>query len=132
MVVTLPDQVKETLDEPVFAHLATLDEDGWPQVSAMWVMRDGEHIVFNTAQGRRKWRNMQRDPRVAVSLSPKAEPYTNHSIQGKVVEMRTSDGREVIDALANKYLGVDEYEWMQPGMVRVTVVVEPTRVASNR
>jgi hypothetical protein len=59
------------------------------------------------------------------------EPYSNYSIQGQVIEMRTSDGVDVIDALAQKYLGVEEYEWLQPGDIRVTIIVEPTRIASN-
>ena len=75
---------------------------------------------------------MKRDPRVAISISRLEEPYENYSIQGRVMEMRTSDGVAVIDALARKYLrGLDHYPWLTPGMVRVTIIVEPTRVASN-
>jgi PPOX class probable F420-dependent enzyme len=128
----LPERLQELLDGPTFAHLTTVDPDGSPQASAMWIMRDGHQIVFNTAEGRRKWRNMKADPRVAVSISDPDEPYRNYSIQGRVVEMRTSDGVEVIDTMAKKYLGVEKYEWLRPGMVRVTVIVEPTRIASNR
>lgn len=131
MPVPLPEDLREVLDARSFAHLTTLDPDGFPQASAMWVMRDGDRIVFNTQQGRRKWRNMRNDPRVAVSISPQDEPYRNYSIQGRVVEMRTADGKEIIDRLAHKYLGVDEYEWLRPGDVRVTVIVEPTRIAAN-
>ncbi|MEA2057911.1 MAG: PPOX class F420-dependent oxidoreductase, partial [Actinomycetota bacterium] len=115
-----------------FAHLTTLDPDGSPQSTAMWITRDGDRIVFNTAQGRRKWRNLNRDPRVAISISSPGEPYRNWSIQGRVVEMRTSDGVAVIDRLAEKYLGEPKYPWLTPGMVRVTVIVEPTRIAANR
>jgi PPOX class probable F420-dependent enzyme len=131
MAVALPDDLRDVLDGRAFAHLTTLDPDGAPQATAMWVMRDGDHIVFNTLQGRRKWKNMRSDPRVAVSVSPPDEPYRNYSIQGRVVEMRTSDGKEIIDRLANKYRGVPEYEWLRPGDVRVTVLVEPTRIATN-
>lgn len=129
--VLLPERLKEILDGPTFSQLTTLDPDGWPQASAMWIMRDGDRLVFNTAEGRRKWRNMANDPRVAVSISDPDEPYSNYSIQGRVVDIRTSDGLEVIDALARKYLGVERYQWLRPGMVRVTVIVEPTRIASN-
>ena len=130
--VVIPERLKGLLDGPNFAHLTTLDPDGMPQASAMWIMRDGERIVFNTAEGRRKWRNLQGDPRVAISISDPDEPYVNFSIQGRVIEMRTSDGVEVIDALARKYLDVEKYPWLKPEMVRVTIVVEPTRIASNR
>ncbi len=130
--MTLPDKLCAVLDGRAFAHLTTLDPDGSPQASAMWIMRDGDRIVFNTAEGRRKHRNMAADSRVAVSISSPDDSYVNYSIQGRVVEMRQSDGVEIIDELARKYLdGVDKYPWLTPGMVRVTVIVEPTRIASN-
>jgi PPOX class probable F420-dependent enzyme len=123
----MSDALKEVLDGPNFAHLTTLDPDGMPQASVVWAMRDRERIVINTAKGRRKWHNLKRDPRVAISVSPEDAPYKNFSIQGKVVEMRTSDGWEVIDRLALQYWG-KEYP-RREGMVRVTVIIEPTRVA---
>lgn len=129
--VPIPEPLKQVIDGLAFAHVTTLDPDGFPQASAMWIMRDGDLILLNTAAGRRKHRNMLADPRVAISINA-PDDYVNYSIQGRVVEMRQTDGVEVIDALARKYLdGVDKYPWLKPGMVRVTVVVEPTRVASN-
>lgn len=132
MAEELPDDLKAAIDGPTFAHLTTLDPDGSPQSTAMWITREGDQIVFNTAQGRRKWRNLNHDPRVAISISSPDEPYRNWSIQGRVVEMRTSDGVAVIDRLAEKYLGEPKYPWLTPGMVRVTVIVDPTRIAVNR
>jgi PPOX class probable F420-dependent enzyme len=123
----MSDALKEVLDGPNFAHLTTLDPDGMPQASVVWAMRDRERIVINTAKGRRKWRNLKRDPRVAISISPEDAPYKNFSIQGKVVEMRTSDGWEVIDLLALQYWGKGYPR--REGMVRVTVIIEPTRIA---
>jgi PPOX class probable F420-dependent enzyme len=125
----LPDELKDVLDSRAFAHVATVDADGSPQVSVMWIMRQGHRILLNTAEGRRKWRNLQRDPRVGISISPTDREYVNFSLQGRVVDTRTSDGRQVIDAMARKYRGVDEYQGMRPGMVRVTYEVEVTRVA---
>ena len=130
MAVTLPEPLRAVLDGKNFAHLTTLDPDGTPQATAMWVMRDGDHIVFNTAERRRKWRNLRNDPRVAISISPDGEPYRNFSVAGRVVEMRTSDGKQTIDALSEKYTGNPEYQFLAPGMVRVTVIVEPERIAS--
>lgn len=133
MPVELPDKLKEALDGRAFAHLTTLDPDGSPQASAMWIMRNGDMIMFNTAAGRRKHRNLENDPRVAVSISPPNDTYVNYSIQGRVIEMRESDGVEIIDTLARKYLDdVDKYPWLTPGMVRVTMIVEPTRIATNQ
>ena len=124
----LPDAVKEIIDTPVFAHVATVGPDGHPQNTVMWIDRDGDHLLLNTAAGRVKWRNLRRDPRVAVSLTPVDTPYRNISIKGRMVEMRTEDGDAVIDRLAHKYLGVDEYPYRQPGEVRVTIVVEALSV----
>ena len=132
MGIPLPEDLKAVIDTKSYAHLTTLDPDGSPQASAMWIMRDGDQIVFNTAEGRRKWKNLQRDPRVAVSISPIDKPYENWSIQGRVVEMRTSDGVAVIDRLAQKYLGREKYPWLTPGMVRVTVIIDVDRVAASR
>ena len=129
--ISLPEDLKAVIDARNFAHLVTLDPDGTPQASAMWIMREGDQIVFNTAQGRRKWRNMNSDPRVAVSISPADKPYENWSIQGQVAEMRTSDGVAVIDRLAQKYIGREKYPWLTPDMVRVTVVVDVERIAGS-
>ncbi|GMQ84908.1 MAG: PPOX class F420-dependent oxidoreductase [Acidimicrobiia bacterium] len=131
MGIVLPEDLKAVIDAANFAHLVTLDPDGTPQATAMWIMRDGDRIVFNTAQGRRKWRNMNNDPRVAVSISPASKPYENWSMQGQVAEMRTSDGVAVIDRLAQKYLGKEQYPWLTPDMVRVTVIVDVERIAGN-
>ena len=131
MGISLPEDLKAVIDARNFAHLVTLDPDGTPQASAMWITREGDQIVFNTAQGRRKWRNMNRDPRVAISISPADKPYENWSIQGQVAEMRTSDGVAVIDRLAQKYIGREKYPWLTPDMVRVTVIVDVDRIAES-
>lgn len=126
----LPAALKAVLDGPNFAHLATVDDAG-PHNTAMWVMRDGDHVIMNTLEGRVKWHNLRADPRVGISISPMDQPYRNYSMRGRVVEMRTSDGKEVIDRLAQKYLGEAEYPWLQPGDVRVTLVIEIDDVARN-
>jgi len=130
MSVTLPEEVRQVIDDRTFAHLATLDGTGGPHVTAMWITRDADLIVFNTLEGRAKWRHMQRDPRVAISLSPPGDDYLNFLIKGRVIEMRTSDGTEVINSLAHKYIGRD-YPRLGPGDVRVTVIVEPISITRN-
>jgi PPOX class probable F420-dependent enzyme len=129
MAVSLPKQLKQILDDKAFAHVATVGPDGHPHNSVMWVERDGDLIVVNTAEGRTKWHNLRRDPRIGISISPPADDYVNYSIKGRVVDMRTSDGDEVIDRLARKYLGVDRFPWREAGRKRVTIVVEALSVA---
>jgi PPOX class probable F420-dependent enzyme len=127
----LPDTLTALLDGPNFATLVTLMPDGSPHASTMWVDRDGDRIRFNTAEGRVKPRNMDRDPRVAVSIFAADDPYQAFSIRGRVVEKRLEGADEHIDALAAKYLGVEEYPYRVPGQVRITYLVEVDRVAAH-
>ena len=127
----LPDELKDILDGPNFASLATINEDGSPHNSTMWVERDGDLIVFNTVVGRKKWRNMQRDPRVGVTTYAKESPYSQFTVSGTIVGIAEDGAEDGIDRLANKYLGVERYEWRQPGQVRVQVRVAATHIATH-
>lgn len=97
----------------------------------MWVDRQGDRIRFNTAKGRTKPRNLDRDPRVAVSIFALEDPYQAFSIRGRVVEKQLEGADDHIDALAGKYLGVDEYPYRVPGQVRIIYLVEADRVAAR-
>ena len=127
----LPDRLKELLDGPNFATLATLMPDGSPQATTMWVDREGDFIRFNTAAGRAKPRNMDRDPRVAIAVFNADDPYEAFSVQGRVVEKRLDGADEHIDQLAYKYLGQPEYPWRKPGMQRITYVIEVERAIAH-
>jgi len=128
MGVSIPEDVKTILDTPVFVHLATVDEDGSPQLSVVWIERDGDRIQFSTAEGRAKPLNLRRDPRCTLSFSPIDEPYRNIVIRGRAVEIENR-GQDLIDRKARKYLGAEKYEWSQPGEVRVDVVIDVERVS---
>ena len=129
MPARLPDEVKALLDGPNFWHLATVNPDGSPQCTVMWVGRRGDHVLFNTALGRVKPRNLAHDPRVALSIADPEHPYSNVSIQGVVVERIEGDeALHDIDSLATKYMGVETYPFLQPGERRVTYLVEPRHV----
>jgi PPOX class probable F420-dependent enzyme len=127
MGVQLPTDVKEILDTPVFVHVGTINPDGSPQVSVVWIQRDGDLIRFSTAEGRVKARNLRSDPRIHLSFSPLDDPYRNITIRGNVATL-ANDGTWLIDDLARKYTGRFPYPWGQPGEVRLNVVVEPTSV----
>ncbi len=131
MPAALPDELKDILDGPNFASLATINKDGGPHNSTMWVERDGDQVVFNTVVGRVKWRNMTRDPRVSVTTYSGDNPYAQFTLTGRVVRMTEDGAEDGIDRLAGKYLGVERYEWRQPNQVRVRVLVEVDRVATH-
>lgn len=126
--MALPDDIKAILDKKAFAHVATVSKDGTPQVTPVWIDSDDGHVVFNTAEGRVKHRNLERDPRIGISLVDPDNPYHMVSIQGRVVEMTTEDADAHIDELANKYMGVDAYPNRREDEVRVIVRVQPENI----
>ena len=94
-MVELPDLARRLLEGKNFATVATLMADGGPQATVVWIDTDGAHIVFNTAEGRVKPRNMRRDARVAVAVFDQENPYQQAMIQGRVVAME-HEGRKSI------------------------------------
>jgi len=130
-MVELPELARKLLAEGKnFGFVATLMSDGSPQVSAVWVDTDGRHVIFNTAEGRVKSKNLRRDPRVAVSITNSANPYQEVLIRGRVVEMTHEGADAHIDKLAKKYLGMDKYPYRQPGEQRVMVKIAPEHVST--
>ena len=127
----LPENIRKRLEEPNFWHLATVNPDGSPQSTTVWVdMRDGK-ILINSALGRKKPRNLEREPRVALSWHGTDEngAYRNIQVQGRVVDTVTGDQAEKdIDSLASKYIGQDVYPWRREGEQRVTYLIEPLRI----
>jgi PPOX class probable F420-dependent enzyme len=102
----LDDRVKELLDGRAFAVLATLNPDGTPQTSVIWVARDGDAVVFTTHDGRLKARNLRRDPRASVTVFNPDDPYRTADIRGAVELIDDPDGRLSI-TLTRRYLGQD-------------------------
>ena len=128
---TLTDDQVALLREKVLAHVATVMPDGSPHVTPVWVDTDGEAVLFNTAKGRLKYRNLRRDPRVAISLSAKDNDYRTVVMRGRA-EFIEEGADAHIDRLAKKYLGADSYPARQPGEVRVTVRVVPETIHRRR
>jgi PPOX class probable F420-dependent enzyme len=130
-VATIPASHADLLKKAAFANLATLNADGSPQVTPVWVDFDGTHVIVNTAKGRVKTKNLARNPRVALSIGDPENPYRYLGIQGRVIEMTETGGDAHIDKMAKKYLGKDTYPFRQPGEVRVIVKIAPDKVHTN-
>lgn len=124
----IPAAARHLLGGRQFAHVATVMPDGTPQVSPVWIDEEDGLIVFNTAEGRLKADNLRRDPRIAISVTDAENPYEALYLRGRVVEMTHEGADEHIDALAKRYMGVDEYPARKPGEQRVIVKVEPEKV----
>ena len=128
MPATISPGFRKLLQEPAFCQLATLMPDGSPQNTQVWVDTDGEHILINTAQGRQKERNVQRDPRVAVNVVDPTNAWRIGMVRGRVVEVTTEGADELIDQLAKKYLNVETYPFRRPEEVRVTLKILPEKI----
>jgi PPOX class probable F420-dependent enzyme len=127
----IPSSHLDLFKKKAFAHLATLMPDGKPQSTPVWVDYDGKYVVINTAQGRQKDKNMQRDGHVALSIADPDNPYRYLEVRGRVVERTLNGADQHIDAMAKKYLGQDKYPYRQPGEVRVLYKVEPERTSAQ-
>jgi PPOX class probable F420-dependent enzyme len=129
MAAEIPEGVRKALKEPQFWHLATLNPDGSPHSTTMWVDERDGNILVNSALGRRKPRNLERDARVALSWHNPDSPYNSAAVQGLVVDSYTGERADAdIDSLAKKYLGQDTYPFRQEGEQRITFVIEPSHV----
>lgn len=111
-----------------FAHLATIQPDGSPQVTPVWFDYVGGKIRVNTAKGRVKARNMAPGTKVALSILDPDNAYRYVQIRGSVTGETTDGAVAHIDSLAKKYLGKDTYPWHNPKDVRVIYEITPAAV----
>ena len=120
----LDPTVRRVLDGTAFAHVASILPDGAPHTVPVWIGTDGDHIVFLTGPQSRKARNLRRDPRVALSVTPPDNRFQPVIVRGRVVEWLEGDAAwAVIDQLADKYIG-RPYSRDEE---RVVAVIEPER-----
>ncbi len=128
-VSSLSRSFKKLLAGKNFIFLATVNSDGTPQVTPNWVDTDGEYVLINTALGRTKTRNVERDPRVTAAISPLQNPYTYTLLRGRVVERVTGKEAEVhADRLSKKYTGKSRKRI--PNQERVILKIRPERVVT--
>ncbi|MFI9246941.1 PPOX class F420-dependent oxidoreductase [Streptomyces sp. NPDC053086] len=133
MSAALSDRLKSVLDDKVFIVVGTIQPDGSPQMSPVWVKRDGDDVLFSTTVDRRKYLNLERDSRVTVVVMNPEEPYEYAEIRG-IAELTTDGGPELIDELSRKYTGKD-YADFNPASARdaqrVVVRVRPRKVVGS-
>jgi PPOX class probable F420-dependent enzyme len=129
-MATLDDDARRLLDGANFAHLATLMDDGAPKVEPVWVGRDGDRVIVTTDGRSIKAQNLERDGRVALSVTAFDDPYDQLLIRGRVVELRDDDDLAVLDELSQKYLHTPfpRRRWSR----RVVIVIDPKVARSYR
>ena len=103
MPEAIPEKYRDLFSKRAFASLATLMPDGRPQVTPVWCDLEGDYVLFNSAKGRQKDRNVRRDPRVAMAIVDPDNPYRYLEIRGRVVEITEQGADAHIDKMAKKY-----------------------------
>lgn len=104
----LDPTVRELAQAPNFATLSVILRSGWPMTHVMWVDADEDHLLINTEAHRAKFRAVERDPRVTVTIWQRDDPYTYAEVRGQVVAtIRGQEARAHIDSLSRKYRGKD-------------------------
>ena len=129
MTVALPDAVKALLDAPTYVVVTTINPDGSPQSTVLWIKRDGDDLLFSTVRGRKKTRNLDRDPRVSVCFFNPDNPYEYYTVEGTVT-VDPAGGRELIEELSVKYRG-ESYPVESPETVRVVCRLTPTKILGH-
>jgi PPOX class probable F420-dependent enzyme len=117
-------------EHPNHAVLGTIRPDGTPQVTPVWVMLEADRVVVNSARGRAKVRNVERDPRATVTVLDEADWNRWVSVEGRVVEVTEDGAKEHADVVSRFYDG-QPFRDLEPGEVRVRIVIEPERVTSE-
>ncbi|QIB76383.1 PPOX class F420-dependent oxidoreductase [Halogeometricum borinquense] len=109
MSIMIPESHRDIFEKESFAQVATNMPDGTPQVTPVWVDHEnGEYVLLNSARGRRKVTNIERDPKVGVSVTDPDDPYRYVSVRGEAELI--DDGADAhVDKLARQYMGVDKY-----------------------
>ena len=121
----IPDSYLDLLASTALAHMATIGARGEPQSTPVWFGWDGIYIRVSQTKRQQKYRNLLRDPRVALSIVDPLNPYRYLEVRGAAVAFEDDPDRSFVDSLARKYLGVDQYPWHQEGDEHVAIVILP-------
>jgi PPOX class probable F420-dependent enzyme len=131
-MATVPQEYRDLLDErPVLVSLATVQPDGQPQVTPVWIDMEGDLLRVNTVKGRQKYVNMDERPMVTVLAIDPDNAFRYIEVRGHVTKITEEGGNAHIDTLAKKYTGADVYPWHNDTDTRVVVYVEPTKVFAS-
>jgi len=127
VAIKLPQSAKKVLQDKAYGHVVTFNADGKPQLTMVWLDADGDEVLFNTAEGRLKPKNLRRDPRVMISVQDRNDPQAYMLLHGKA-SVTEAGADQHIDKLAKRFLGVDKYPWRQPGEKRLLVRTTVDRI----
>jgi len=128
MAVKIPDSLRKMLEDKAYGHVVTFNAKGNPELTMVWIDVDGDEVLFNTAEGRRKPDNIRRDPRVIVSVQDRNNPQAYAVFHGKG-QVTDANADPHIDKLAKRFIGADKYPYRQPGEKRLVVRIAVDRIS---
>lgn len=123
----IPEQYLDLLQSTTVITVATIGPKGEPQNNPVWFGWDGSNVLFSLTKGRQKYRNLVREPRIALSIFDPANPDRYLEIRG-IARIEEDTDRRFVNSMAKKYLNQDVYSWDQPGDERVIIIVEPQHI----
>jgi PPOX class probable F420-dependent enzyme len=124
----LPDGLLDLLRQPSPCFLATVMPDGSPQLTQTWADTDGEHVLINSVAGFQKIRNIERDPRVALTVSDPQNTARYFSVRGRVLTVTPDGAADHIEMLAQRYLGGPYPWWGGRGQTRLLITIEADKI----
>lgn len=127
MSIALPPAVKKIMEDKAYGHVITFNPTGTPQVTMVWMDVEGDEVLFNTAEGRVKPKNLRRDPRIVIAVQDRNDPQSSMVFHGKATITETGADAH-IDKLAKRFLGADKYPFRRPGEKRLIVRVKVDRI----
>ncbi|MFB6096793.1 MAG: PPOX class F420-dependent oxidoreductase [Haloferacaceae archaeon] len=131
-MATVPDEYHDLLTTACFATFATILPDGTPHQTVTWVDYDGEHVLINTAEGRRKVKNVRLNPKVSVNVIDPEDASRYVSISGEVVEVTSEGAAEHANELGHRYYGESNFmSRYDNDVVRLLVRIEPQKVLTH-
>jgi PPOX class probable F420-dependent enzyme len=127
MAIKLPESARKLLQDKAYGHVVTVSANGRPQTTMVWVDAEGDEVLFNTAEGRKKQQNLRRDPKIIISVQDHNNPQAYLIVHGTAT-MTEAGADAHIDKLTKRFLGVDKYPYRQPGEKRMMVRVAVDRL----
>jgi len=126
----IPDTHRDLLDKAALAYAATVGPENEPQCTPVWYEWDGAQLLFSTTRDRQKYRNLIRDPRIALTITDPDDPYHMLEIRGAVTAIDDDIGRTFVNKLMKRYTDQDEFRGDAPTAQRVVVRVRPTHTTT--
>ena len=127
-MVTLNEKQAKLFTDRNWGVIATIRKDGSPQATPVWIDYDGENVLVNSARGRTKVKNIERDPRATVTVLPAEDQQSGYVMVSGPATIIEQGALEHINKLAQKYLGENKYPYLGPGEQRVIIQIRPERV----